>query len=235
MRKKRIIVKELAEPSEIPAGRFSAWLHLTRNAQQLKNVGANVPCGECNACCRSSMFIHIKPEETESLKRIPKQLLFPVPGLPRGHLLMGYDENGCCPMLVNNKCSIYQYRPETCRDYDCRIFSATGIPLDDRAQASIAAQVKAWRFEYPNELDHHEQAAVRATAVFLQKNSALFPPNTLPLNPVQLALMAVKVYTVFNELMQLSGGDRPPDTDIVKAVMMAMDKFDGIQPKKNGN
>jgi hypothetical protein len=178
------------------------------------------------------MFIHIRPEETRSLKRIPKQLLFPVPGLPKGHLLMGYNDKGRCPMLVNDRCSIYEDRPQTCRDYDCRIFAATGITLDDQVQAGIAAQVKAWRFTYPSETDRQEHGAVRATAVFLQQNAKLFPPQALPLNPVQLALMAVKVYTVFSELMQPGSGTKPSDTEIVKAVMVAMDKFDGVPAKK---
>jgi len=178
------------------------------------------------------MFIHIRPEETRSLKRIPKQLLFPVPGLPKGHRLMGYNEKGCCPMLVNDKCSIYEDRPQTCRDYDCRIFAATGIALDEQVQAGIAAQVKAWRFAYPAQADRQEHEAVRATAAFLQQNANLFPPQALPLNPVQLALTAIKVYTVFYELMQPGSDPRPADAEIVKAVMAAMDKFDGVPTKK---
>src|SRR5262249_465616 len=123
--KSRIAVKDITEQQELPAGEFSSWLRLTRRALQLKNIGADVPCGECNACCGSSYFIHIKPEETQTLNRIPKALLFPAPGLPKGNVLMGYNEKGECPMLIDNKCSIYEHRPQTCRDFDCRIFAAT--------------------------------------------------------------------------------------------------------------
>ncbi len=212
----------------MPAGEFSQWLHSTWHAQQGGNAGANVPCGDCNACCRSSMFIHIRADETRSLKRIPKQLLFPVPGLPKGHVLMGYDRNGRCPMLVDDRCSIYQDRPQTCRDYDCRIFAATGIALDEKVQADIAAQVKAWRFTYPAERDRQEHEAVRAAAMFLQQNARLFPPRALPLNPVQLALTALKVYTVFHDLMQPGMGTRRGDTEIVKAIMAALEQFDAM-------
>ena len=78
------------------------------------------------------MFIHIQPEETQTLQRIPRALLFPAPGLPKGHVLMGYCDKGQCPMLVDNQCSIYEHRPQTCRDYDCRVFAATGISVDQQ-------------------------------------------------------------------------------------------------------
>src|SRR5262249_55142718 len=117
-RRKRTRLAEVAEnpaanadePRELPAGEFSAWLREPRRARALKVIGADVPCGSCNACCRSSYFIHVRPEETRALRRIPKQLLFPAPGLPRGHVLMGFNEKGQCPMLVDDLCSIYEDR-----------------------------------------------------------------------------------------------------------------------------
>jgi len=96
------------------------------------------------------MFIHIEPAETQTIQRIPRALLFPAPGLPKGHVLMGYSDKGHCPMLVGNKCSIYEDRPQTCRDYDCRVFAATGVPVD-QSQTEIADRVKAWAFHYESE------------------------------------------------------------------------------------
>ena len=89
-------------------------------------AGSEVPCDGCTACCTSSQFVHIGPDETDTLARIPRRLLFPAPRLPAGHVLMGYDENGHCPMLVDGACSIYEHRPRTCRTYDCRVFPAAG-------------------------------------------------------------------------------------------------------------
>lgn len=214
-----------AEPVPVAAGEFSSWLGLTRQAQRQKTAGSDVPCGECNACCRSSYFIHITPADTQAVKRIPKALLFPAPGLPKGNVLMGYNDKGQCPMLVENKCSIYAHRPQTCRDYDCRVYAATGIELTDAAQAGIAERVANWRFEYPNEVDRKEHAAVLATAAFLRERKAAFPPRSLPGNPAQLAILAIKVYEVFFELGG-QGGAKPADADIAKAVMAALDKFD---------
>ncbi|MEP6961813.1 MAG: YkgJ family cysteine cluster protein, partial [Acidobacteriota bacterium] len=137
--------------STVPAGEFSAWLRATEAALASPATGADVPCGACNACCRASMFIHITPEETQTIERIPRALLFPAPGLPQGHVLMGYNQQGHCPMLVDNRCSIYAHRPRACRDYDCRIFAATGIAVDLRTQAEVARRVAAWSFDYKSD------------------------------------------------------------------------------------
>ena len=120
--------------------RFSEWL-----AEFDATSEAQVPCGACTACCTSSQFVHIEPDETETLARVPAGLRFPAPGLPKGHIVLGYDEQGHCPMLVDGACSIYEHRPRTCRTYDCRVFAVTGVEPD--GQPVIAARVREWRFE----------------------------------------------------------------------------------------
>jgi Fe-S-cluster containining protein len=114
-----------AEP-DLPAGDFSAWLADVQGAIRGER-GSEVPCGGCTACCTSSQFVHIGPDETGTFAAIPRKLLFPAPGAPPGHVLLGYDERGHCPMLVDGACSIYADRPRTCRTYDCRVFPAAGI------------------------------------------------------------------------------------------------------------
>ena len=126
---------DLSGEADLPAGCFSSWLRCTRLGL-IKENEAFVQCGECNACCASSYFIHIRPDETQTLTAIPKALLFPAPGLPKGNVLMGYNEHGCCPMLTGGKCSIYEHRSQTCRSYDCRIFTAAGIIPDEAEKAS---------------------------------------------------------------------------------------------------
>jgi hypothetical protein len=138
-------VGDVTKRQDLPAGGFSSWLRRTRSAQTGKGT-ANVPCGECIACCTSSYFIHIGPGESRTLSRIPKELLFPAPGLPKGHVLLGYDENGCCPMLVDGKCSIYEHRPQTCRGYDCRVFPAAGIEAGDSDKELINLRIRRWKF-----------------------------------------------------------------------------------------
>ena len=116
---------------------------------------ADVPCGACTACCTSSQFIHIEPDETEVLAHIPAALLFPAPGLPKGNVLLGYDAHGHCPMFVDGACSIYEHRPRTCRVYDCRLLAAVGRA--DAAKPLIAERVAEWEFTYAD--DASEQLA----------------------------------------------------------------------------
>ena len=151
------------------------------------------------------MFIHIRPEEIETLRQIPRTSLFAAPGLPKGHVLMGYNEAGHCPMLIDNKCSIYAYRPQTCRDYDCRVFPATGIAADAELQPEIAQRVQDWSFRYENQESRDEHSLLQKTARFLLEKKNLFPPGTLPSNPVQFAVLAVRIYRRFGELA--SAGD----------------------------
>ena len=120
--------------------RFSEWFDEFDAASEMQ-----VPCGACTACCTSSQFVHIEPDETETLARMPAALRFPAPGLPKGHVVLGYDERGHCPMLVDGACSIYEHRPRTCRTYDCRVFAVTGV--EPEGQPAIAARVREWRFE----------------------------------------------------------------------------------------
>jgi Fe-S-cluster containining protein len=159
------------------------------------------------------MFIHIQPDETQTIRRIPRALLFPALGLPKGHMLMGYRDDGSCPMLVDNECSIYEDRPQTCRDYDCRIFRATAVPVDP-AQTEIANRVKAWAFEFESDESREEQRMVKKAAAFLRKNTGLFPHRSIPSYPVQLAVLAIRIYRLF-------GGKRT-DAFIANAILGAV-------------
>ena len=211
----------------IPAGDFSVWLHGTEASLQSGNGGADVPCGACRGCCRSSMFIHIRPEETQTLRRIPRALLFPAPGRPKGHVLMGYDDKGQCPMLIDNQCSIYEDRPQTCRDYDCRIFAATGISVDRQTQPEIAQRVQEWVFNFEDKESRDEDRILKEAAAFLDKNRELFPPWSVPTNPVQLAVLAVRIYRLFSSLKSQSHQDASclSDAAIADAILAALSEL----------
>jgi len=212
---------ELTAKQELPAGRFSSWLRRMRSAL-VKNTDVDVPCGGCNACCRSSYFIHIGPEETETLARIPKELQFAAPGRTEGHVLLGYDEKGHCPMLVDEKCSIYAHRPLTCRIYDCRIFPAVGTGPSEDDKALITQQVLHWKFNYTTERDYRQHAAVQTAAKFLREHAVCFAAES---NSTQLAILAIKVYDVFLRYRG-KNGRVPPDPAIVKAIMRTRQKFE---------
>jgi Fe-S-cluster containining protein len=201
----------------LPAGEFLVWLGGAEESLKPPGAAADVPCGECTACCRASMFIHIAPDETRALERIPRELLFPAPGWPKGHVLMGYDDRGHCPMLVDGRCSIYEDRPRTCRTYDCRVFTATGIPVSDAAQQDITERAAQWSFGYRSAASRIAQAALRAAADFLMTKRDLFPPGALPVQPAQLAALAVRVHRIFER------EPRGSDAKIVEAILAAAD------------
>jgi Fe-S-cluster containining protein len=169
---------------EVPAGDFTSWITDMRAALR-GDRAADVPCNGCTACCTSSQFVHVGPEETDALAHIPAELLFPAPGLPRGHVLMGYDERGHCPMLVDNRCSIYEHRPRTCRTYDCRVFPAAGLTAD---KPQIEQRAARWRFSFPTSADRQQHEAVRAAA------SSLRDEADAPTTVTQLAVRAVEIF-----------------------------------------
>jgi hypothetical protein len=203
-----------------PAGQFSAWLKQTREAQ-LEPRDIDVACGDCTACCTSSYFIHVRPDDKAAISHIPKELLFPAPGLPKGNMVLGFDENGHCPMLVNNRCSIYEFRPQTCRTYDCRLFTAVGIPAGGADKSLINQKAHEWEFDYPSLRDFTEQQAVKSALSFLQKNKTLFPEGVVPDHPTPLALMAIKIYFIF---LTESHSDQQRVTDIMTELKIFEEK-----------
>lgn len=179
-----------------PAGEFGAWLVEVQAA--IRGEGAtDVPCGSCVACCSSSQFIHIAPDETDALAHIPSALLFPAPRAPRGHVLMGYDEHGRCPMLRADGCSIYEHRPRTCRTYDCRVFPAAGLLPDEPHKAMIAATAARWEFSHADDEAHVLHAAVRAAATFIRAHADDLGDDA-PHTTTQLAVMAVETHGLFS-------------------------------------
>lgn len=204
-------------PGDTPlaAGPFSPWLAEMRAAIR-DGQSADVPCGGCTACCRSSQFVHIAPDEADTLAHIPAELLFPAPGLAAGHVVLGYDDEGRCPMLGERGCSIYEHRPRTCRTYDCRVFPAAATDPVDDGKLLVARQARRWRWEYPSDRDGTEHAAVRAAAAFLRGHPDLLPGA----DTTRLAVAAVELHELF-----LAAGERgptnvvEPDPGVVRAAL----------------
>ncbi|HEX3425453.1 MAG TPA: YkgJ family cysteine cluster protein [Acidimicrobiales bacterium] len=185
-------------------GDFATWVGDVQAAIRGER-DAVVPCDGCVACCTSSQFVHIGPDETETLRRIPAELQVPAPGLPRGHVVLGYDERGHCPMLVDNQCSIYEHRPRTCRSFDCRVFTATGVEPSS-GQAAIAERAREWRFRLATTEDAATRDALRAAGEFLRREGGISPRR---LGPTQLAALAIEIHHLFL-------GGIEPDADLVR-------------------
>ena len=223
---------ELPPEPTVPAGGYAQWVASVRAAIE-GGATMDVPCDGCTACCRSSQFIHIGPDEADARAHVPAPLLFAAPGLPAGHVLMGYDERGHCPMLVDDRCSIYEHRPRTCRTYDCRVIAATGVELD-ADQHRIAERAVRWRFGHPTEIDEVRHDAVRAAATYVRAHRDDLPAGSVPGNPTQLAVLAIDVHDVF------LGGDDPARRPVVvqpelAAVRVALaDRTRGSSPRDAG-
>jgi uncharacterized protein len=194
----------------LPAGRFSSWL-ITAEAAIRGESEADVPCSGCTACCRSSQFIHIDPDESDTLARIPPELLSPAPRSSAGQLVLGYDEHGRCPMLVDDRCSIYEHRPRTCRAYDCRIFAATGVELDED-KFLIARRVRRWQFAVPTEEDQTRRRAVRDAGAFLARHQDLLPASGLPASSTGVTAAAMAIHRAFVR-RRAEGAQQPASAD----------------------
>jgi len=208
----------------LDAGPFSQWLHGLRRA--LTEGGeTNVPCGDCSACCSSSWFIHIRPTDERALALVPAEFVFPAAGRPEGHVVMGYDKRGRCPMLDGEWCTIYEDRPLTCRYFDCRVFPAAGIDAGCADSSPLTARIRRWRFSYPTPRDRAEHDAVRSAAAFLRSHTAYFPDGELPLNPTAVASVAIKVYDVFLD----DGQGTRTDDQCARAVRAARKRFEAAR------
>ena len=103
--------------------------------------------------------------------------------MPKGNVLMGYDEHGRCPMLGEHGCTIYEYRPRTCRTYDCRVFPAAGLLPAEPEKAAVARRAAQWVFTHASDHDRALHDAVRAAAAHIRAEADL--PST------QVAIRAV--------------------------------------------
>lgn len=196
----------------VPAGPFGRWLEQMLSALA-GAADADVPCGSCIGCCASAQFVHVAPDEHDALAHIPAELLFPAPRLPPGHVLMGYDARGRCPMLTDAGCSIYAHRPRTCRTYDCRVFPAAAVDVGDD-KPLVAERARRWRFDHPSDDDEVLHAAVRAAAAFIDTRRDELANDVRPSTSTQLAVAALDAHVAFAE----PGGGPVAIDDVVAAL-----------------
>lgn len=157
---------------QLPAGDFGPWLAAL--AAALRGEGdTDVACGSCVGCCSSSQFVLVEAHEADALAHIPSELLFPAPQMPKGSMLLGYDDRGRCPMLSDQGCTIYDHRPRTCRTYDCRVFPAAGVFPDEREKSLVAERARQWQFSFAGNADRALHDEVVAAAAAMQHDGSL--------------------------------------------------------------
>jgi hypothetical protein len=100
-------------------------------------------------------------------------------------------------MLVAGACSIYEDRPRTCRTYDCRVFAAVAVEPDPETQPEIAARTRRWRFTVETPDERERIGAAARAAIWLRAHATELPDGIAPVNPTQLAVLAVEVHDLF--------------------------------------
>ncbi len=124
-------------------------------------------------------------------------------------------------MLNCGQCTIYAQRPQTCLDYDCRVFAAAGIAAGEADKAVINRRVQQWRFRFASEADRRAHAAIQQAAAFIRDARDQFPAGTAPRNPLGIAALALRVYPLFLSAPAPGGA-----ADIARAVVAAAAAFD---------
>ncbi len=195
-------------PGTRAAGPFGAWLDGTL-AVLREGAEADVPCDGCAACCESSQFVLVEPDEHDARAHIPAELLFRAPGAPQGFSVIPYDQHGRCPMLGAGGCSIYEHRPRTCRAYDCRVLTAAAVDVGPE-KAAIRRRAAEWSFGDLSADDHEALDAIRRAAGFLDAHGEELPAGPPP--PTQRAALAVEVHALFRS------ADEPDVSEVVVAL-----------------
>lgn len=213
---------------EAAAGEFAAWLAQFRAALR-GTGGSDVPCGDCVGCCVSAYSIQLRPEDWAAVARIPVEMLVTAPGFSHGSAVLPPRADGGCPMHGPGGCSIYAHRPQTCRDYDCRIFAAAGLDAGPDKPV-INRRVHAWRFAYPSRRDRLAHDAVLATAAFIREHRDSFT-GRVPTAPTGIAVLAIKAYMVFLD----PAVHTAPAASIAVAIQRAAHEFDAGRSPDHGH
>jgi hypothetical protein len=110
----------------------------------LKRETVPVPCNGCVSCCRSGMLVTLTPAEAQ---RLPTQVG------PDGKLKLAHRGRDCAMFdAQNNRCSIYEDRPEVCKTYDCRQLWMGGLRNTHRGR-EMNERLDSWRTEVHSDTD----------------------------------------------------------------------------------
>lgn len=210
-----------SQAATIAAGNFGTWLSQARDALR-GDGGMDVPCGDCVGCCTSGYSIFLRPHD-KAIDIVPAKVISSVAGLAYPHAKMNPLPNGHCPMFKEGKCSIYSSRPQTCLDYDCRIFAAAGIDAGP-LRPVINKRIKEWRFDFTSDEERLAHSAVQQAATFITQHAEHFPDSWKTSSPSAVAVIAVKVYELF-----LSSDRAIDPRTMITRIVDAVQRFDNAR------
>ncbi len=74
---------------------------------------SDVPCNGCTLCCHRDTITMLPGDDAASYKTVPHERI-------KGALMLDHKANDDCIYLGDSGCTIYERRPQLCRDMDCR-------------------------------------------------------------------------------------------------------------------
>jgi Fe-S-cluster containining protein len=207
-------MEDQGSSAPVDAGSFGRWLRGMR-ASLLGDAGMDVPCGDCTGCCTSGYSIQLRRSDVAARALVPVELTVEAPGFAPGDLTLPALADGRCPMLEAGRCSIYAQRPQTCLDYDCRVFAAAGIDAGGPDKAAINRRVRAWRFDYEDEAARLAHEAIREAARFIRERPEAFSAHgvRVPAGPMGIAVLALRAHAALLD-------PRAPRDDLGRAAAM---------------
>jgi len=217
----------IAQEESVDAGPFGTWLaHALRVLRG--EAEADVPCGTCTGCCTSAYYIRIRPRDRAAVAGIPPAYFVRAEGMAPDEALMAWRQDGTCPALESGRCTIYEQRPTTCRDYDCRVFVPAALEAGDERKAVINARVKAWRFTFEDDAQRRAFEAIGRAARFIRDKRRAFPNEGrgVPTAPTGIAVLALKSYESFLD----DGAPADDDASLAAGVIEASRRFDAMIP-----
>jgi Fe-S-cluster containining protein len=104
-------------------------------------VTREVPCGSCRACCYLGVELLAGDDVDFYVNKERVQIVDERGGAVTTKLILRRREDGACAYLGPDGCTIYENRPISCREFDCRDWLAL-TPEEDPICASVMAAAR---------------------------------------------------------------------------------------------
>ncbi len=96
----------------------------------MSNKNTEVPCNGCQLCCHRDTITIQVGDDAASYKTVPHERI-------PGALMLDHKPNDDCIYLGDAGCTIYERRPQICRDMDCRNIPQRYTFTQARAQGML--------------------------------------------------------------------------------------------------
>lgn len=101
--------------------------------------------------------------------------------------------------------------------------AAAGLFLDGKWNERINESVQAWQFTFSSANGRLRLKAIRDAATFIQKHATAFPDGRAPAEPTTIAVLAIKVHSVF-----LSSNSYSNPIDVANAIVTESRRIESI-------